>query len=371
MSGPRAHQHCNENPSGWVIDPMPLGLHNTARSDMSSLKVPAGYRVTLYEGKNGSGRKRVINGPANIPCFRDVNFDGYPHSRKDNGVGNMNDVIRSYRVENTVRTTLAPTTSAAPTTPPKDILQQSLNTIKQVYDAKAQEYKVVKDAEIEALRDNNAQQVTFLQNKQRQLIMELQTLKTRYDKEASELANVRTQFLQNIETLRQRNVEIKQLRDQIAEIESNMTATPKPVEPPGTADDSFGPSIYIIIDANAWNESGTLRALTSRNGAIVSEPFRFKDLYQTWVSSTRGKLRSLGGSGEFIGASEGCLVPRGMAQTSSTWTFKRIPDDHLHFIVVSNECGRRLEQGVADTVVLTTSAESQDGWYVVPIGSMM
>jgi len=249
----------------------------------------------------------------------------------------------------------------------------SIESIRAEYDAKIREYKAAKDAEIVALRDNNAQQVTLLQNKQQQLLQELQNLKNQYDISAAELAAVRAQFSQNTTTLQQRQAEADKLRTQIAEIESNMTATPAPTQTvaPSPGTDSFGSSIYAIIDANAWNETGTLRALTSRNGAIVSEPFRFKDLYQTWVSSTRGKLRSLGGQGEYVGASEGCLVPRGMTETSSTWTFTRLPSHRLHFSIASNECGRRMEQGVADTVVLTTSPESQDGWYVVPIGSRM
>jgi hypothetical protein len=241
--------------------------------------------------------------------------------------------------------------------------------MKSEYEAKVREYKATKDAEIAALRDNNAQQVAFLQNKQQQLLVELQSLKTQYDQTTSELESVRTQFSQNTKTLQQRQEEADRLRAQIEEIESNMTSTPKPADDTGV--DSFGTSVYAIIDANAWNETGTLRALTSRNGAIVSEPFRFKDLYQAWVSSTRGKLRSMGDSGEFIGTSEGCLVPRGMVQTSSTWTFTRLEDHRLHFSIASNECGRRLEHGVADTVVLTSSPESQDGWYVVPVGTRM
>ena len=246
----------------------------------------------------------------------------------------------------------------------------SIESLRAEYEAKIKEYKQTKDLEIKALQENNAQEVRRLQAAEEQLVMELQPLKTTYDLAASDLAAVRSSFSENSATLEQRQAEAQRLRDQIAEIESNMTATPAPTTvPPGSGGDSFGSSIYAIIDADAWTETGTLRALTSRNGAIVTEPFRFKDLYQAWVSSTRGKLRSLGGQGEFVGASEGCLMPRGMTQTTSTWTFTRLPDHRLHFSVASNECGRRMEAGVSDTVVLTTSPESQGGWYIVPIGS--
>jgi hypothetical protein len=563
MSAPRAHQHCNENPSGWYIDPMPEGLHNTQYSDMSSLKVPAGYRVTLYEGQNGTGRQRVINGPAHIPCFWDVNFDGYPHSKQANGVGNMNDVIRSYRVERLSATNgktlsfrmrgelgqedvnigyidsrgslvyiakgrrmsrnwetftipitsrlqieflndsvyyeggtrmdrnihidrtsfidsngigytptfsspdahvnkqpqttegifawqvsyyidLKQSTTPAPTTrpptpcppltngqsikvsdtgkmyrmdngvlrlyPTADIytswgsppltsftadqltqckrgadmgpyeevkytinpitdyesnLQETLAKIKAQYDTTMSEYKAAKEAEIRALQENNAAAIENARKEQERFVSELTTLKATYDTTIAQLNDIRQSIQNNTTLLEQQQQQRDALLEQIKTIEDQRNAT---TAAPATPD-RFGSSVYVILDAGAWMETGTLRALTMTNGAITTAPFQFKDLRQTWVSSTKGKLRCLEGSGEYIETTSDCLVPRGAISSSSTWTFTRLPTSRYHFSIMSNDCGRRLEPNVSDSVVLTSSRDSEGGWYIVPVGS--
>lgn len=246
-----------------------------------------------------------------------------------------------------------------------EAFEQRIEDIRSEYDSKMSDFKAAKEAEIRALQENNAAAIENARKEQEQLIAELAALKSTYDTTTQQLNELRQSIQNNTMLLEQQQQQRDALAEQIKTIEEQQkTTTAAPSTP-----DRFGSSIYVILDADAWMETGTLRALTMTNGSITTSPFQFKDLRQTWLSSTRGKLRSLDGSGEYIETSENCLVPRGKMETSSTWMFTRLAKSRYHFSIMSNDCGRRLEPNVSDSVVLTASKESEGGWFIVPVGT--
>lgn len=98
---PWAHQHCGawgNKPNGWSLN-FKEGQHDLPQSDMSSINLPKGWDLELFSEKGGRGNSRYFEGPVYVPCFWDVGYDGQPLSNKQNGVGNMNDTIKSYKLD--------------------------------------------------------------------------------------------------------------------------------------------------------------------------------------------------------------------------------------------------------------------------------
>lgn len=246
-------------------------------------------------------------------------------------------------------------------------LQSTLNTLRSQYESLMQQLTNAREQEVAAINDQNAAQLEEATQEQQRIIDELEQTKSQYDATASYLAEMQQTLKQNQDLVVQQSKQVQELEEQIKQLEEQKTATPMPTQP-GTLNDSFGTTIYVILDADAWNQTGELRALTMNDGIVKSEPFVFRNLRQTWIVSSKGRLRSLYGSGDFVATADGCLVPKTESDTSSTWTFKRFDDHRLHFSLFSNACGRRMEPSVSDTVVLTTSSDSSGGWFVVNIG---
>lgn len=243
-------------------------------------------------------------------------------------------------------------------------LEDRIEQLRDEYAITMNEYKQAKANEIEALQTNNAQRIEEARNEQQRLLNELTALKEEYDSVTNDIQVNKKTWEETQQQIKEKQEEAERLQEQIDTIKDSRTESPTP-----SGEDAFGSTVYVILDANAWNETGQLRALTSDNGAIKQKPFEFGDVYQTWASSTKGKLRTMGGSGEYISSSQGCLVPVSSVTTSSTWTFTRMGENRYHFSVSSNECGRRLESGVSDTVVLTTSRDAEEGWFIIPVGT--
>jgi hypothetical protein len=55
---------------------------------MSSVSVPEGWTLTLYNKSNGQGRNKKFVGPTYCPCFSQLAWDGSTNM--------MNDAVRSY-----------------------------------------------------------------------------------------------------------------------------------------------------------------------------------------------------------------------------------------------------------------------------------
>jgi hypothetical protein len=55
---------------------------------MSSVSVPEGWTLTLYNKPNGQGRNKKFVGPTYCPCFSQIAWDGSTNM--------MNDAVRSY-----------------------------------------------------------------------------------------------------------------------------------------------------------------------------------------------------------------------------------------------------------------------------------
>jgi hypothetical protein len=89
---PWAHQHCGawgQKPYGWTFL-FQEGLHNVPAGniDMSSVNVPEGWTLTLYNQPDGKGRQKKFVGPTYCPCFLQLAWDGSTNM--------MNDTVRSY-----------------------------------------------------------------------------------------------------------------------------------------------------------------------------------------------------------------------------------------------------------------------------------
>jgi hypothetical protein len=99
-------QHCDF--TGWQAN-FPEGSFNTAAlvgrggvdNDASSIRVAAGFKATLFDGANLSGRSVEVRG--NTACFVGINF---------------NDVLSSLRIEREGAVTPTPTPTGQPTATP-------------------------------------------------------------------------------------------------------------------------------------------------------------------------------------------------------------------------------------------------------------
>jgi hypothetical protein len=80
---------------------------------MSSVSIPEGWTLTLYDRPNGQGRQKKFVGPIYCPCFLKVDWDG-----EDNN--NLNDKVRSYVLDTSDGIGDTPSGSRSTTPPPLD-----------------------------------------------------------------------------------------------------------------------------------------------------------------------------------------------------------------------------------------------------------
>ena len=158
-------------------------------------------------------------------------------------------------------------------------------------------------------------------------------------------------------------------------LDTRVTTTPAPVPTSAPTHPPFTDStMYVIVHADTYKNTGRLGVLTINFGQVSVEEFVFKDVSQAWFIHANGFLRNAAGDGMYLAGSDDCLVPTvgQYAVSSTTWTI-RPTGTHQFGYVLEARCGRGLATNGASKgsgIVRSALALAAQGdlWYIVPIG---
>jgi hypothetical protein len=152
-------------------------------------------------------------------------------------------------------------------------------------------------------------------------------------------------------------------------IETRVTEPPAPVTPAPTPEPTMDPTLYIMIHKDTYDIDGKLHVLTARFGGLVLEPYKQRELAQTFLTNSASFIRNAA-SGEYIDHNEGCIAPI-LSQESgeeSIWTFQNTGTHQYAHRIVS-ACGNPLRAEPGRTVVDLSIAGEGTTWYIIPVGS--
>ncbi len=228
-------QDCDYGGSVLSLSP---GLNNLRVADWSAITVDAGEQVTLYSQRDGMGKKKTFSGPVSVPCFWYLNFEGHAHSSAVNSVGNMNDIIYSYRYTPRPGVTPPPPPSPTPAPTPSpleikladamNLLQQREQTISTLQNQLKEVTALLEKEKSEKSQDIVAE-MTALHNKITQMRQENDRLQNQINQQIelyTNKTNLSEAELQNVTILlKQQEFMIFTLQDQKKGIQQQLIQT--------------------------------------------------------------------------------------------------------------------------------------------------